>query len=329
MKTIDFGVKRIADPVHGSIGLSALEIEIINTSAFQRLRNIKHLGLAHLVFPGADFSRFAHSLGVCHVTGMILSSLRNHAKGKLKDENIQTYRLAGLLHDIGHYPFSHAMEDAVENYYKGQLLSTGTIEYLNHEEVSKEILLHDKEIKEILDRYGIDPRSIYSIFNREPVTRKGKTAEFANLVSSDLDADRIDYMLRTAHNSGLPYGQVDLTYLLSQLRVDKDNRICLTSKAMRTAEHFLLCRYFDYQQVAFHKTVAGLEWVLKDLLAKLLETGIIACDSKWVNGAIQAGEWNTFDDAMVTNKIRELNATTDSKVVKIMCASVLKRKHQS
>lgn len=100
--------KRIADPVYGTIGLTKLETQVIDTRVFQRLRNVKHLGLAYLVYPAADFSRFAHSLGVCHVTGLLLDAL-NAADANLSVDELQKYRLAGLLHDIGHYPLSHAL----------------------------------------------------------------------------------------------------------------------------------------------------------------------------------------------------------------------------
>ena len=102
--TSKYQVRRIADPVHGTIGLSELETELLSTQAFQRLRNVKQLGLAHLVFPGADYSRLSHSLGVNHVTGRILNSLVDNTGQEITDAEYELYRLAGLLHEIGHYP---------------------------------------------------------------------------------------------------------------------------------------------------------------------------------------------------------------------------------
>ncbi len=192
--------------------------------------------------------------------------------------------------------------------------------FFKHEAVSKEVLVSDPELNSLLRSNGYEVEEIYSIFNRE------KPPRFANLVSSDMDADRIDYMLRTAHHTGLPYGSVDIAYLLSQMRVDSDKRICLTGKTIRTAEHFLLCRYFDYQQVVFHKTVASLEWVLKDILAILLEAGDLRGSAEWVTGAIKDGTWVPFDDAFVTEKIRLLSARMRDPVEKLLTAAVLDRR---
>jgi HD superfamily phosphohydrolase len=105
-----FHYGRITDAVHGTFGISELESDIISTPVFQRLHNVRQLGLAHLVYPGAEYSRFAHSLGACHVAGRMLRGINQNCQKQLDDDEIQMYRLTGLLHDLGHYPFSHAME---------------------------------------------------------------------------------------------------------------------------------------------------------------------------------------------------------------------------
>ena len=310
--TNNYAFKRIADPVHKTVGLNQLETKIISTRAFQRLRYVKHLGLAHLVFPGADYSRLSHCIGVCHVTGRILESLKANSSVQITDEEYTKYRLAGLLHDIGHYPFSHAFEDAVKQFYGSRISETALDDsagskstqqtdegYLEHEDVGEHLLTNDDEIQEIMDCHSVEPRAIYSIFTREDPPR------FANLISSELDADRIDYMLRTSLHTGLPYGSVDIEYILSQTVLDSKNRICLTPKALHAAEHFILGRHFDYQSVSFHKTVAASELVLKDAITYLISHDKFDCSSSGVKQMITSGKWYEFDDSLVMQSIRE------------------------
>ena len=315
----DFNRKHISDPVYKTIGLSELETEIIDTPVFQRLRRIKHLGLVSLVYPGADFSRFDHALGVCHITGQILSVIKKANPEILDDDKeIQKYRLAGLLHDIGHYPFSHPMEEAIKEYYRQSFVDPkdsnekssrsneqAEIKFLGHEEVGKAILRSDPDLKEILDRNGYEPDEISGIFT-------GSTElPFSNLVKSDLDADRIDYLLRTAHHTGVPYGSIDLDYLISQVILDKEKRISLHQRALRSAEHLLLCRYFVYQQNIFHKTVAGFEYLLRNISKALLQKELISFSREDVEKAIKNRKWCNWDDIYIESKIRRLGKEVD------------------
>ncbi|HZZ71040.1 MAG TPA: HD domain-containing protein, partial [Pirellulales bacterium] len=287
--------------------------------------------------PGADYSRFSHCLGVCHVTGRILEAIKANSSVEISGEEIRDYRLAGLLHDLGHYPFSHPMEDAIKDYFSQKLIQpksaqaaaqgvaqaveSPTTTWHKHEKVGEVLLATNPELKELLTTNGVDPAKVYSIFNRREPPR------FSNLVSSDLDADRIDYLLRTALHTGLPYGSVDLDYLLSQMRLDSNDQVCITEKALRTADHFLLCRYFDYQQVSYHKTVAGLEWLLKDVIAELLRTGGLAIDGSAgsVDTAIVDGEWAKFDDISTFTAIQTLANSTQDEIVRLQANAIINR----
>ena len=337
---------RITDPVHGTIELSPLETALLSTGAFQRLRNVKQLGLAHLVFPGADYSRFSHSIGVNHVTGKILDALKSNTGATIEDDEYELYRLAGLLHDVGHYPYSHAFEDAVSTYYQDRSqpalfdyadessqVETGphpsethdqTLTSLDHEDVGRTVLKRDPEITTVLASYGIDPSAIDRIFSRQP-SDDGHVPRFANLISSDLDADRIDYLSRTARHTGLPYGLVDIEYLLSQMRLDQKERICLDPSALRTAEHFLLGRLFDYQQVNFHKTVASLEWALRGVINALLSSGAIDCSPNAIERKIVSGEWRHFDDYEIWRLVRELENETQSEAIGAKTRAITRR----
>ncbi len=296
--------KRVADPVHGTIGLTEVEAAVIGTRAFLRLQGVKHLGLAHMVYPGADFSRFSHSLGACHVAGRILDVVRGPLA--LTDQEVQRHRLAALLHDVGHYPFSHATERAAQNYYTGRVALEGA-EYeveadpaLNHEQVGREVIENDPETVAVLQGAAFEPRQITSVIMHED------TGGLSNLVSSDLDADRIDYLMRMALHTGLPYGRVDLDYILSQLVVDDEGAICVTSKALRTVEHLLLQRLFAFQQIAYHKTVAALEQVLAEAIGLLLEEGLLDYSGKGIKAAIRSGAWADYTDARVNQVLHSL-----------------------
>ncbi len=248
---------------------------------------------------------------------------------KVTDDEIQQYRLAGLVHDIGHYPYSHAMEEAITEYYSSALFVPATSDIsstpdegsktLNHESAGEKVLTLDHELAKIRDKSYW--QTIADIFRRQ------KPPRFANLVSSDLDADRIDYLMRTAHHTGLPYGNVDIEYLLSQIQIDDQERICFRSKAIRAAEHLLVCRYFDYQQVAFNKTVAGLEWLLREVLGELLTRKKIDCSARWVEEAITSGPaWHRFDDSFLLQMIRELaNETMNDAEMGPMVRAILDR----
>jgi hypothetical protein len=188
-----------------------------------------------------------------------------------------------------------------------------------HEQVGKEVITRDPTITSRLSRAGIDAKDIYAIFLRQNPPR------FSNLVSSDLDADRIDYLLRTAHHTGLPYGHVDIAYLMSQMRLDQNNRICVTAKALQTAEHLLLCRYFDYRRSNYHKTVAAFELVLKDIIEELLKEGLLEASASWVSDRIKCEKWASFDDAEVMRLILALAEQTRKETVRQKARSLLNR----
>ena len=344
--------KTISDPIHHTIELTGEEVKILDTPAFQRLRGVKQLGLTHYVFPGADYSRFSHSLGVLHVTSRILEALKTYAGVELEEREIRSFRLAGMLHDIGHYPFSHATEHVAAEFYRRNLTeetdwrpsseaefadsagsteeSTGELSldelptFVKHEDLGSTIVTSDPDIQKILTTspLNLDGEEIANIF-----TKNNPGGKLRNLVKSDLDADRIDYLLRTAHFAGLPYGHVDLAYLLTQVLIDDNELVCLSEKVIRAADHLLLSRYLDYQQVPFNKTVVGFEWLLADLITYLLEQGLLNFEEAYVKNQVLSGEWHAIDDNHVMSIIRSVsNDTSHDKLVSMKAAAILNRR---
>lgn len=306
---LDF-TRGIADPVHGTIRITKIENEVIDTPAFQRLRNVAQLGLASYVFPGANFSRFSHSLGACHVAGRVLA--RFEAAGEsMGDEETQLYRLAALLHDVGHYPYSHTFEHALKTHYSEKLLGGGDPEdpdaaaHLDHEGVGEKIIETDPVIVSVLSDAGIDPTQVSGLLVQR------EKARLADLISSDLDVDRIDYLMRTCLHTGLPYGHIDLDYLIGQLALDNDGRICIRENALRAADHFLLARVFDRQQVAWHKTVAALETLLEEVISDVLGGTDLDCSKKAIIDRIKASTWDDLDDAALLTRIRQFKGSLD------------------
>ena len=310
--------------MHGNIGLSKLEAEVVSSRAFQRLHNVRQLGLANLVYPGANYSRFSHSIGACHNAGRLVNAIRRNAgEASISDEKVRAYRLAGLLHDLGHYPFSHATEHVIENYYTEQGLfvddansatSDGssdlnrdvatTLETLppsfDHEKLGEIILRNDEEIGGIFKQNGFSLALIVNIFG------KLIPDNLVGIISSDLDCDRLDYLRRTAHHSGAPYGSVDIDYIIDQATLDSDGRFCFGPKALRSTDHLLVSRYYDYMQVPYNKTVAALEWSLVTSLRALFDNKQLDCSARSVLQQIRAGTWVDFDDQHVVGKFREL-----------------------
>jgi HD superfamily phosphohydrolase len=266
--------KIIIDPVHGDIGLSELETKIIDTPTFQRLRRLKQLGLASMVYPNASYSRFTHSLGVLYIASRVIEIFK---KRKLitDEEDIQKHRIAALLHDIGHYPYSHLMEriDWEQHIarYLERIDQNGTdgdpqiSPYPTHEKLARLIVTKREDIRQILQQAEIDPEEIAALIEGE---HPGP-----NLLHRSLDVDRMDYLARDAFNTGVPYGKVDLNYILNNLDVVDENRIVLNSKARVAAEHLLIARYFMHNTVYFHKTVLAFEEIVRKIILMLLAQG--------------------------------------------------------
>ncbi|WP_019557609.1 HD domain-containing protein [Thiomicrorhabdus arctica] len=304
-------MKTIADPLYGSIQLRPIEAEIINTATFQRLHNVKQLGQANLIFPGANYSRFSHSIGALRNAGKMLQALKaNDHSLSAQIEPVETkYRLAALMHDIGHFPFSHATEGALKQ-YKKDMDSEGytgdRCEVIsNHEAFGELIIMNSPEIQSILEKAGLDAADVASVFASNDVGINEGALNLKPIISSELDCDRMDYLKRTSHFTGLPYGNVDIDYLISNTRYI-NGQICFAGKAKKSIDHMLLARFHDYQQVVFHKKLIPLEWSLIECVKEAAHSRIIDVSQEQLIDRIQKGDIRGFDDNEIISAIKVL-----------------------
>ena len=237
------------DPLHGAITLhvsdpdEALLTQLIDTPAFQRLRRIRQLGPASLTFHGAESSRFTHSLGVMAIARRAFDMLQR------RYPDLAPYRAtvlgAALLHDIGHGPFSHTAEEVFG---------------LEHEQWTRRIIRDLPEIHEVLE--GHSPGLSEAI--DQVYTHEHPVALVWQLVSSQLDCDRLDYLLRDSYFSGASYGQLDLDRILMALRYEPESgRLVVAPKGLSAIEHYLVVRHFMYVQVYNHPKNISVTWLLE------------------------------------------------------------------
>ena len=285
-------VKYINDPVYGGIPITQLEMEIIDTPIFQRLRGLRQLARVNYVFPGAEHSRYVHSLGVLYIMGLMVEHLQK--KNYISEDDAVKMRVAALLHDIGHYPFSH-LGEGVYGYCKDNENAYSIIESVeknsdrplyemtsshskaaHHEQLGKYVVTHNEKLIIILEKYGLTPLEIGEIFTGEFGSRN---MVYSQLLHSSLDADRLDYLLRDSYQTGVKYGLVDLQYLIRLMMVVEDPELAeenskvlvCNKKGQHVVEHFLMSRYFHYSQVVFHKTNAAFEGMIKSMYIKLVQ----------------------------------------------------------
>lgn len=232
-------VGEIKDPVHGYIHFTEIEKSVIDSAPFQRLRRIKQLAAAELTYPGAVHSRFIHSIGVMHISGLIGTHLLE--KGYISREEVQELRLAGLLHDVGHGPFSHVYEDILDKYGN-----------LTHEDLSQKIV-KETEIGDILEKYGYSKRKISELAVGK--AEKNDKKFLNQVIAGHFSADIIDYLLRDSYFAGVEYGKIDLYRLIDSLDLVGDNIAADYSGAFGVLESYIIARIEMFNVVYFHRAV--------------------------------------------------------------------------
>jgi len=289
-------VGEIADPIHKYIRFTELEKKIIDSKVFQRLRRIKQLAGAHLVYPAAQHSRFEHSLGTMHLAGLAGEHL--FSIGVLDKESIQELRVAALLHDIGHGPFSHLFEEALK-------VSSNK----NHESIGAEIICKT-ELSDVLSSFGYSPSVISEI------SLGNSKVKFKNeIISGSLSSDLMDYLPRDGFFTGVEYGKVDYNRIINSFRVTNNDSLALDISSFYSFESMIISRYEMFRAVYFHKTVRSAEVML---LHSLLLSSKILNLSK-----ISLADYLKLTDDSILWKI---SSSPNNEMAKQMISNYLERK---
>lgn len=236
MTSREFMDKVLRDPIYGYVGVSKTELDIINTEAFRRLQNIKQLSFSDLAYHTATHTRLAHSIGAMHVTGRMCDQLELDAESK------RLARLAALLHDIGHGPFSHTFEKVLEGLNPGKSHI--------HEFVGRKMIREDGEISDCLG----DTRHTIASILEGPSKLNKRHSLISSMVSGNLDADKLDYFARDSHSLGVKYGVVDTERILHVLRHDEQKmHLGVHPKGIPALDSYRLARYMIGKQVYTHR----------------------------------------------------------------------------
>ncbi|AKB73659.1 Putative dNTP triphosphohydrolase, Archaeal subgroup [Methanosarcina lacustris Z-7289] len=256
----------VLDPVHGYIEMDEIVQELLATPQMQRLRRIKQLGFSNLVYPGANHTRFEHSLGAMHLASMLMKNLDSIGEGKKKE-----IRAAALLHDVGHGPFSHVTENVIDKYTRHR-----------HDDVKE--IVGKGEIKEVLKKHGISPGDLAKHV-------KGETS-LGQILSSEIDVDRMDYLVRDAHYTGVAFGIVDYNRLINQMHFYED-RLVVDYGGLKAAESLLVSRFWMNTSVYYHHVTR----ISEAMCSKAVEYMI-------KNGELDPARLRQMDDTDLTAAMR-------------------------
>ncbi len=283
--------KLLFDEIHGFIRLGGVVLGVVDTPVFQRLRRVRQLSAAYLVYPGATHTRFSHSLGTMHLMNKALLVLRSRGcSSRLPGELL---RLAALLHDVGHPPMSHTLE----LYYRRMGFQH------SHEELGALVVENDPVLRDVLRSRGYRPSEIADIIRG---THPSKL--YTSLLSSDVDVDRMDYLLRDSRHTGVVYGLIDAERILSMMLEDDEGRVGFKHKAVQALENFYLARLHMYQAVYYHKTITGYELLITEFYARLLEDQGLKdkLSPRGLLNMIRRGEYAYWDDCWLLDHARRI-----------------------
>ncbi len=251
----------LRDPVWNNIRVDELTLDLVDTDVFQRLRYVRQLGWTYLVYPGATHTRFEHALGTHHLSRRTLALLcEAEDAASIGDEEQAVVRSAALLHDVGHYPFSHALEE---------------IGALHHEDVARPLITEGAVAELLRSRLGDDaPIRVFDLI------RGQSKSELQGLISGSLDLDKVEYLKRDAFMCGVPYGEIDVDRLTNAMVLVEDpatRRLALgvQEKALSALESLLFAKYQMYRNVYWHHAVRSATAMYKRLVEDAIQAGVV------------------------------------------------------
>jgi len=296
--------KYFRDPIYGLIEVDPKARYIIDSPLFQRLRGIKQLAFTHLVYHGAEHSRFGHSIGVYHLAKTLVDHL------EVKDSIVSNaFCLAALLHDVGHFPFSHSFESVAR-------LSNQS---LKHEKYTQALVQHS-EIADRLEKVEVDPKIVIE-FLKGSFLRKPAFVFLNSLLDAELDIDRLDFLLRDSHYCGVTYGKYDLDRLIISMTQNQNQEVVITKRGMHSVEIYVLARFNMYLQVYAHHTRRAFDLMLMSLFPK--EEFDNLGYPKPIKEEI--GQIINFDDMWLLEKIKEIAESHDKSFRTSLAAQFLVR----
>jgi len=241
-------LKLIKDPIHGDVALGEDDLRLLDLPALQRLRRIKQIGLGDLVYPGANHTRFEHSLGTMHIAGELGQRMG------LGLEDQRKMRVAALLHDVGHGPFSHTSEKFAV-----------AASQIDHSQLTRKRILCGA-IAETLESIGIDPKETAD-------TATTEKSELGRILQSQIGVDRMDYLMRDAHYTGVAYGVIDYERIMSTL-VFHRGEVVIKEKGIQAAESLLVARFLMYPAVYLHHVCRIADAMMLRALEELRKSGV-------------------------------------------------------
>jgi len=257
---IDNNTHPVRDVLWGHVYMTENQAKLTESAPFMRLNRIMQLGPVYLVYPGATHTRASHSIGVYHLGKRLLKNLSERGAEKwLTNEGKNSFLAACLLHDLGHFPYTHSLKE---------------LSLSSHESLTGEIIMKEP-MKSLVGAAGADPELTAAIIDKEKDISGDELHFYRKLLSGALDPDKLDYLNRDARYCGVPYGAQDVDFILSKLHPDKERGVDIDSRLIPNVESILFSKYLMYRTVYWHRQVRAVTAMLKKALINGLETGQI------------------------------------------------------